>query len=77
MLRIRDVYPGFWIMIFSVPDPTKPKQRRGKKMLLYYHVLTKIKIKNNYIFLKVQKNFSELWVGDLGRQIRDPRSGKN
>jgi hypothetical protein len=41
VLRIRDVYPGFWILIFTHPgsqisDPKTATKERGEKNLLSY-----------------------------------------
>ncbi len=44
VLRIRDICPGSWILIFIhprslIPEPTKPTKEKGENMLLFYHFL--------------------------------------
>jgi hypothetical protein len=74
VLRIRDVYLGSWILVFThpgIPDLgsriQKQQQKRGvKKNLLYFFVVTKIhKVESYFIFemlkkKKIRQIFKEL-----------------
>jgi hypothetical protein len=49
VLRIRDVYPGSWILIFTqprIPDPKTATKERGEKKFVVIHFL-KPKISQN------------------------------
>jgi hypothetical protein len=63
VLRIRDVYPGSWILIFHpsrIPDPKTSRKERGEKKILSYlfcsHKFHKIE---NYFIIEMVKK--KIW----------------
>ncbi len=93
MLRIRDVYPGSWILIFTHPGSRiqNQEQKRGakKKFVVIFFVatnFTKLQIisifyveeKNLANFKKIIELFTQKIVTKLAKiWVRDPGSGKN
>jgi hypothetical protein len=64
VLRIRDVYPGSQILIFTHPGSRiqKEQQKRWvtKNLLSYFFVATNIK-KSNFIFEMLKKKFGSVF----------------
>jgi hypothetical protein len=59
--RIRDVYPGSWILIFThpgsrIPDPKTATKERGEKKL----VVIPFYVATNFTTLKIDPNFFSL-----------------
>ncbi len=65
MLRIRDVYPGSRILIFTHPgsrisDPKTAKKERGKKIVIPFFCSNKFyKIENYFVFEMLKK---KIWA---------------
>ncbi len=78
MLRIRDVYPGSRILIFTHPGSRiqKQQQKRGVKKNYFSFEVLKKKIWAN--FHKIIELFTQKIVTKLSKiRIWDPGSGKN
>jgi hypothetical protein len=66
VLRIRDVYPGSWILdpIFSIPDPGVKRSR----------IRTRIK-KEVFLTQKTDSKFSKIRIRDVHPRSPNPGSG--
>jgi hypothetical protein len=88
VLRIRDVYSGSRILIFTHPGSRiqKQQQKRGVKKISWHTFFYSHKFNNivNYFisemlnkkiwanFQKIVTKLSKIWVWDPGSEIRDP-----
>ncbi len=87
VLRIRDVYPGSRILIFTHPGSRiqKQQQKRGvKKFFLLSYLVFELPKKKIWAYFqrilelfmqKIVIKLSKIWFWDPGSEIRDPRSG--
>ncbi len=71
MSRIRDVYPGFWLL--SIPDPTTATKERGEKLVVLpccshkYHKIERVKYQNLTQFTQENVTMrSKIWVWNPG-----------
>ncbi len=80
MLRIRDVYPGFWFLSIPdpksrilVPDPTTTKQEAEKIQKLVVLVLYAATILQNWELFKIKiKNYT-LVASTYYQNVKDPQ----